>query len=241
MSLQDAPPLEARSLSRKRNGNAILERIDLTVSSGEIVSLLGANGSGKTTLLHCLAGRLRPCTGDVLWFGVSPLRRPASHSQVGLAAHETFLYPELTARENLLFAARMYGVIAPEQRVADLLSLSQLESHAERAAGRLSKGMRQRLSLARALIHAPPIVILDEPFTGLDSASREWLERWLGELREQRHAVCFTSHDEEQSRRVADRRFKLRGGGLIPVPQRSLTLRIERPDSDRRATRAGSA
>jgi len=241
MSTHDTPPLEARSLSRNRDESTILARIDLTVASGEIVALLGANGSGKTTLLHCLAGCLAPTTGQVLWFGLSPQRRPSSHRQVGLAAHETFLYPELTARENLLFAARMYGLIGPQHRVAELLSTSQLDAHAERAAGRLSKGMRQRLSLARALVHSPPIVILDEPFTGLDTASREWLEGWLDELREKGHAICFTSHDDEQSRRVADRRFELRGGHLLPLPQRHSSFHRERLDSEILITKARSA
>jgi len=211
-------PLEARALSRLRNGRMILDQVDLTMACGQIVALLGANGCGKTTLLHCLAGCLRPTAGQVLWFGQSPQRRPASHRLVGLAAHEACLYSELSAAENLLFAARMYGVDEPQRRVEQLLCDTQLASHSARPAGRLSKGMRQRLSLARALVHAPPIVLLDEPFTGLDVASREWLEGWLDQQRDQGRAVCFTSHDEEQSLRFADQRFELCDGRVLPLP-----------------------
>lgn len=212
-----APPLAARALSRRWNGTLVLDQVDLVVAAGEIVALLGANGSGKTTLLQCLAGRLRPSAGAVAWFGESPARRPERHRLIGFAAHETAIYPELSARENLLFAARMYGVAGPHARVTELLSATQLAAHAARPAGRLSKGMRQRLSLARALIHAPPIVILDEPFTGLDAASRDWLEGWCRDFRRQQCALCFTSHDEEQTRRLADRRLELRGGRLLPA------------------------
>jgi len=220
LPLADVPPLEACSLSRTRNGITILEGVDLTISAGEIVALRGANGSGKTTLLHCLAGCLRPTTGEVLWFGQSPRRRLASRSYVGLAAHETFLYSELTARENLTFAARMYHVSGAEQRAEEMLCASQLESHAEQPAGRLSRGLQQRLSLARALIHAPPIVILDEPFSSLDAASHKWLEGWIGELGQQGRAVCFTSHDEDQSCRLAKRQLELRDGRLRPLARR---------------------
>ena len=105
----DSVPIEARQLTRTMDGYLILNRINLTISAGEVVALLGANGAGKTTLLRCLAGRLRSCSGQVLWYGASPRRRPASHRLVGFAGHESLLYLELTAAENLLFAARMYG------------------------------------------------------------------------------------------------------------------------------------
>lgn len=210
------PPLEARGLTRRRGDSLILSQVDLQVEAGQIVALQGANGSGKTTLLHCLAGLLRPHAGQVLWLGESPLRRPACRQHVGLVAHDTYLYPELSARENLLFAARMHGVAHPLDRVNAQLEATDLTHVATRAAGRLSQGMRQRLSLARALIHEPPIVILDEPFTGLDPVGRDWLERWLLELRRVGRAICFTSHDDAQSQRVADLRFELRARSLIP-------------------------
>jgi cytochrome c-type biogenesis protein CcmF len=207
-------PLEALSLSRECGGAPILDRIDMHLEAGEIVALLGANGAGKTTLLHCLAGRLRPTSGQVLWFGESPHRRPDLHRLIGLAAHESYLYSELTSLENLLFAARMQGVESPRKRAAQLLAATGLERRADTAVRRLSKGMRQRLSIARALVHDPPLVILDEPFAGLDEVSRRWLEGWLRELRADRRAICLTSHDGAQSQRLADRVFELCDGRL---------------------------
>ena len=208
-------PLEAKNLSRQMGDRLVFERVDLTISRGEIVALVGTNGAGKTTLLRCLAGRLRPSFGDVLWFGTSPQRRPATHHLVGFVAHESSLYPELTVHENLLFAARMYGIASNRYRIDELLKNIGLDGWANHTIRRLSRGVRQRVSLARALVHDPPIVILDEPFSGLDSAGRLWLERWLSDRRMQDQAICFTSHDEQQCCRVADRRLELRDGKLM--------------------------
>jgi ABC-type multidrug transport system ATPase subunit len=196
------------------NGRSVVLQADLAVRPGEIVSLTGANGAGKTTLLRCLAGRLRPTAGMVLWFGHAPC--PARHPLIGFAAHEGHLYPELTAGENLLFAARMYALPQPHERVTELLEKTGLSRQAGGAAGRLSQGQRQRLSLARALVHDPPIVLLDEPFAGHDAAGRAWLEDWLWELRAQQRAIMYSTHDERQSRSLADRTLELDGGRLQP-------------------------
>jgi heme ABC exporter ATP-binding subunit CcmA len=196
------------------NGQSVLERAELAISPGELVALVGTNGAGKTTLLRCLAGRLRPASGEVLWFGVSPMSRPASHRLIGVVAHESFLYPELTAGENLLFAARMYGLGRPRQRVAEMLEKAGLTRRAGQTVGRLSQGLQRRLSLARALVHDPPIVILDEPFAGLDAAGQVWLEQCLWELRERRRAIVFSSHDRQQCRDIANRTLELRDGRL---------------------------
>lgn len=207
-------PIEAQQLTRMLNGRRIVDQIDLIIAAGEIVVLFGVNGAGKTTLVRCLTGSLRPTTGQVLWFGVSSAHRPAAHRQLGFASHESLVYPELSARENLLFAARMYGVTRPDERVALLLETSGLGKWGEHAAARLSTGLRQRLSIARALIHDPPIVIMDEPFAGLDREGRQRLERSLAALRDHGRAICITGHDEEQCGRIADRQFELSGGAL---------------------------
>ena len=212
-----AAPLVARQLSRAMNGRAVVHQADLAIRPGEIVSLTGANGAGKTTLLRCLAGRLRPTAGSVFWFGHAPC--PARHGLIGFAAHEGHLYPELTASENLLFAARMYVLPHPHERVTELLARTGLSRQAGQAAGRLSQGQRRRLSLARALIHDPPIVILDESFAGLDAAGHVWLEEWLLELRARERAIVFSTHDERQSRSLGDRTLVLDGGRLHSATQ----------------------
>jgi heme ABC exporter ATP-binding subunit CcmA len=194
------------------NGRPVVVRADLVVQPGELVALTGANGAGKTTLLRCLAGRLQPTAGEVLWFGRAP--RPDCHPLIGFAAHEGHLYPELTASENLLFAARMYSLPQPQQHVVEMLEQAGLARHSGQAAGRLSQGLRQRLSLARALVHDPPILLLDEPFAGLDATGRAWLENWLWELRTRQRAIIFSSHDDEQCRALADRKLELQSGRL---------------------------
>jgi heme exporter protein A len=211
----DGVPLEARQLTRMLEDRPIINRIDVSISAGEMVALVGANGAGKTTLLRCLAGRMRPTAGEVLWYGASFYRQPARHQLIGFAGHESFLYLELTARQNLLFAARMCGVKQAEQRANEMLQKVGMPTEADQPAGRMSRGMRQRLSLSRALVHDPPIVILDEPFSGLDAVSRQWLEEWLAELRAMGRAILFTSHDEDQCRRIADRKFELKCGRLL--------------------------
>lgn len=207
------PALEARALTFVRDRRPLLRELQLSVAPGEFVAVLGDNGAGKTTLLHCLAGLLRPAAGEILWCG----RRagtPAARWLVGLLSHETGLYPALTAWENLLFAARMSGVRRPAGRAAQLLSAAGLVKQAGQQAGRLSRGLRQRLALARAVIHDPPIVLLDEPFTSLDQGGRAWLEEFLRALTANRRAIVTTSHDAAQSRRLADRVLRLESGRL---------------------------
>jgi heme exporter protein A len=222
----DEAPLLARNLTRAMNGHLVLDRAELAVRAGEVVALLGENGAGKTTLLKCLAGRLRQTAGEVLWFGTSPQGRPESHRLVGFAAHESFLYPELSAGENLLFAARMFGLAPPQQRVADMLALAGLSRRAKQPAGRLSQGLKKRLSLVRALLHDPPIVILDEPFAALDDGGRQWLEDLLADLRSRKRAIIFASHDRPHCCRIAGRLLELRGGRIDKPLETGNWLRV---------------
>lgn len=221
----EAGPLVARQLTRSMNGQPVLDRAELAIGPAELVALVGTNGAGKTTLLRCLAGRLRPTAGEVLWFGLSPAGRPDRHRLIGFAAHESFLYPELTASENLLFAARMYGLTQPRQRVGEMLAKTGLTRLAGRVAGRLSQGLRQRLSLARALVHDPPIVLLDEPFAGLDAAGHVWLEEFLVELRNRGRAIIFSTHDDRRCRWLADRVLDLHAGRLHVKAERTAHAR----------------
>jgi heme ABC exporter ATP-binding subunit CcmA len=186
--------LEARSLSAVRGNRTVFQGVNLGLSPGEIVALVGGNGVGKTTLLHCLTGVLRPSGGEILWQGKPCRRSPAARRLVGLVGHESGLYPALTVRENLFFAARMWHLDNPEERVADLLGKIELEGRAAQMTEQLSRGLRQRLALSRALIHDPAVVLLDEPYTSLDNDGQRWLTDFLGELRKRSRAVLLTTH-----------------------------------------------
>lgn len=204
--------LEAQGLTVVRGRQVVLRDVDLAIAPGQIVAIFGSNGAGKTTLLHCLAGLLRPANGQVHWFGEAATYPSAARRLIGFLCHETGLYPALTARENLLFAGRMCGVDQPADRAAELLSAVGLQRYARQRPGCLSRGMRQRLAVARAVFHDPPILLLDEPFTSLDPDGHNWLAQFLDTARTNDRAIVIASHDEEQSRWLADRHLRLHAG-----------------------------
>ena len=171
-------------MTKRFGRRLVLDEIDLEVAAGESIVLTGANGAGKTTLLRAMAALIRPSSGEVLWFGEKAGGRHESRRRIGMVAHENRLYPHLTLRENLVFAARMCDVARPQDRAESLLETVGLLAHGDRTPPVLSKGMRQRLSLARALIHDPPILLLDEPFEGLDADAEQWLTGLLQEMRQ---------------------------------------------------------
>jgi len=193
----------------------VLRDVDLAVAPGESVALMGANGAGKSTLLKCLAGAVRPSTGQVRWFGNSVARSPVVRRQIGFVGHECGLYTEMTALENLMFAGRMYGVECVGDRAWELLAAIGLEPQADRLVGQLSQGMRRRLAIARALVHEPLLILLDEPFASLDAEGRRWLERFFQRWRCAGRTVCFASHDARQSHVLADRIVRLDAGRIV--------------------------
>jgi heme ABC exporter ATP-binding subunit CcmA len=213
---QQPSALEARNLSVMRDNRVVIHGVNLTLASGEIVALVGCNGVGKTTLLQCLAGALRPAGGEVLWQGESDRFSPAARKLVGFVGHESSLYLALTAQENLLFAGRMSGIDEPEKRTSNLLSLAGLEDHAAKKMAQLSRGMRQRLAVCRAVIHDPAIVLLDEPFTSLDGDGRNWLTSFLCEMRKRNRAILLTTH-EHVGNEFVDRFMNLRADGLQEI------------------------
>ncbi len=206
--------IQTHRLWKSFRGQIVLREIDLEIASGECVALTGGNGAGKSTLLRCLAVLARPTAGNVFWFGQPAAAHPGQRSMVGMVAHESCLYAHLTVNENLLFAARMYAVTRPARRAGQLLEQTGLRSLADQPVRQISKGMQRRLALARAWIHEPPILLLDEPFSGLDAASCDWLAAWIMNARDGGRTVCFATHDHEQAARLADRTLTLSGGLL---------------------------
>jgi ABC-type multidrug transport system ATPase subunit len=203
-------------LSKSFGRHAVLDRIDWQVAEGQCVVVTGANGSGKSTLLGCLASLVRPTSGEVRWFGRPAAGDPAARRLLGMVAHENRLYPHLTLRENLVFAARMYDAPGPHRRADQRLQDAGLARHADRMPPTLSKGMRQRAAVARALIHDPPILLLDEPLAGLDAQGTDWLLGCLLDLRARGRTLCLVLHDEAKAARLAHTIVELRSGRLEP-------------------------
>jgi len=188
----------------KRFGRAIaLRGVDFEAPGSHCLAVLGPNGAGKSTLLRLVAGLARPTSGSVRIDGKAP-DEAGTRARIGYIGHATLIYPTLTARENLLFAGRVYGVEDTPGRADRLLEEEGLASVAHRPAGDFSRGMAQRLSIARSLMHDPSVVLLDEPFTGLDRRSAERLQQRIAALRDDGRTLLLVSHDVEQASAVAD-------------------------------------
>jgi heme exporter protein A len=227
--------VRARGLTKRFGPLAALHALDLTLAAGETVALLGPNGAGKSTLLRLLAGLARPSGGTValgaaaemINRGQTPIdhSRSAQRASVGLVAHATFLYAQLSARENLAFAARLYGVAAPAARAAELIASHELAPVADRAAGTLSRGWAQRVAIARAVVHEPRLLLLDEPFSGLDPRAADKLAERLAEQRGGSRAVVLVTHELARAAQLATRALVLvrgRARALEPAALASL-------------------
>ncbi|MCA9192255.1 MAG: heme ABC exporter ATP-binding protein CcmA [Planctomycetales bacterium] len=188
--------IEAHALSKHVDGQAILVRVDLQLECGQCIALMGDNGAGKTTLLKCLAAIKKPSSGTVCWFGRPAATEVSERRLIALKPHEDCLYTHLTAYENLMFAARMIGLPNPANRSQDILWKLGLSRVSDTPVRQLSKGMRQRLGFGRAVIHDPPIWLLDEPFAGLDDSSRNQILQIIREKRRTGGAICFSTHQD---------------------------------------------
>jgi heme exporter protein A len=190
-----------------------LAGVTLELHAGTICGLLGQNGAGKSTLLAILATLLRPTSGEVR-YGAVPHDRAARglRGTIGFVAHDSFLYGDLTARENLRLFARLYGLLDPEARGHELIARVGLEAAQDRVVRTYSRGMQQRLALARALLHDPQLLLLDEPFTGLDRSAVEMLKALLLERRAAGAILLLVTHDLEIAAEVCGHLAILRGG-----------------------------
>jgi heme exporter protein A len=180
--------------------------VDFSLSPGEFLTLFGPNGAGKTTLLRMLAGSLRPSAGEIR-LGGRPVERDDAgwRRAVGVLSHRSYLYPALTAGENLRLYARLYRLPDARPRVAEALAGVGLGERAEERVRTFSRGMVQRLALARTLLHEPEIVLLDEPYTGLDPHAAGMLRGVLERLKDGRRTVVLVTHNLSQGLELADR------------------------------------
>ena len=223
--------LRGQGVEKRYGRVAALRGVDFDLAPGEAVALLGANGAGKSSLLKILAGLSRPSAGALEaradGHPDTPLDRAGLRGAVGYVGHATLLYAELTARENLAFAARLHGQRPTRARLDAVLADFALDDVADRRAGTFSRGMAQRLAIARAVIHGPSVLLLDEPFTGLDELSAERLTGRLARLREARDGetaaptLVLVTHDPRRAVALTDRALVLHRGELCATPSRA--------------------
>lgn len=218
------PTLEARGLVREFGALRAVDGVSVSVAPGRILAVFGPNGAGKTTLIRMLGGGLRPTEGTVR-IGGRELRAgdPGRHRRIGVLSHRTFLYSYLTAEENLRFYGTLFALRDLDRRIPERLDRVGLADRASTRVERLSRGMRQRLSLARTLLHDPEIVLLDEPYTGLDPHAASTLREILAALKDGRRTVVLVTHNLSQGLLLADRvAIMVRGRIAVRKPAQGL-------------------
>lgn len=222
--IPDFDHVHLNDISRHFGRRRALSHVSLTAHAGEIVGLLGPNGAGKSTLIGVLATLVAPTSGEVR-YGDMPVRgRAELRHRIGLLAHELHLYQELTAHENLTFFAQLYGLDAREA-VPAALERAQLADRAHDEVLSFSRGMRQRLALERALLHHPRLVLLDEPFTGLDDSAVGLVADRLRRLAAEGCIVMMATHDLDLADGLVTRVALIRGGKLISDEAGGIGLR----------------
>jgi ABC-type multidrug transport system ATPase subunit len=212
--IPDFDSVRLDDISRHFGRRRALSRISLTARAGEIIGLLGPNGAGKSTLIGVLATLVAPTSGSLHFGDVVASGNALLRHRVGLLAHELHLYPELTARQNLTFFAQLYG-LAPHDAVAAALERAGLADRAGDQVAGFSRGMRQRLALERTLLHRPRLVLLDEPFTGLDDEAVSVVAGRLRRLAAEGCIVVVATHDLDLADGLVTRVVLIRGGKLI--------------------------
>ena len=196
--------IEIKDLSKDFGRVIALRKVDLLVESGEFVTVFGRNGAGKSTLLNLIGGITRPSEGQVRVFGDDP-QELANRKRLAVISHEVFLYDLLSALENLEFTAAMYGISNPAERIVQVLKDVGLYHRRFDITGTFSRGMLQRLTIARALLHEPGILLLDEPFTGLDQHAIALLTDLLAQQKTAGRTILLTTHDLHLGFALADR------------------------------------
>lgn len=188
--------IHARGLRKTFGWLDAVSGIDLDLPTGSYLTIFGPNGAGKTTLIKILAGLTKPTAGTVTVAGYDVLDGdPKFRGEIGVISHASCLYPDLTPLENLVFHARMYGLENPKEKAEEAIEAAGLQARINDRVRTFSRGMQQRISLARATIHNPSVLLLDEPFTGLDPRASNTLKEYLHSLHHEKRTILMTTHD----------------------------------------------
>ncbi len=213
--LPTQPAVHASSVTRIFGRRRAVDGVDVTLSAGDCLVLFGPNGAGKTTLLRLIAGLLDPSSGAVTVGGRSLRDDAGARGLVGLISHQSMLYGALTARENVEFAARLYGLTNPAAAATRALEQMRINDRRNTPVRALSRGLQQRVSIARAIVHEPSVVLLDEPYTGLDASGSAALTAMLHELRAAGAALLLVTHNVGEGLAVASHAAVMIGGRIV--------------------------
>lgn len=214
------PAIKTKKLSKVFGNRRAVDNVSIEVPQGAFLSIFGPNGAGKTTLLRILSTLSRPTSGEATLMGMDLKDEPdKARDHIGLISHNSMLYPDLTAEQNLLIYARLYGVENPEARVLELLEAVELKHRRLDVVRTFSRGMTQRLSIARALIHDPGVVFLDEPYSGLDPHAVEIFDGLIEQQREGRTLV-MVSHDLQKGFAMCTHALVLAKGKVVAFDEK---------------------
>jgi heme exporter protein A len=212
-----SPVVEAKGLYRSFGRKEALSGVSLTVHAGDCVALFGPNGAGKTTLLKTLAGLLRPTRGEASIEGHRLPGDAAVRSRIGIISHHSLLYDALTAGENVVFAAQLYRVNDPQAAAARALDRMGMSSRVNVPVRALSRGMQQRVSIARAMVHSPAVILADEPYSGLDDEGSRSLTALLTELRSSGAAMVVVTHNRAEGLSLATHSAEMMAGKIVSL------------------------
>ena len=212
--------VRASSLCKNFGRRVAVAGVDFALGAGDCLALFGPNGAGKTTLLRLIAGLLKPTRGTVLVRGVDVRRDASARAGVGLISHHSMLYAPLSGLENVEFTARLYGIGEPRAAARAALEAMLVLDRADVPVRLLSRGLQQRVSIARAMVHAPSVVLLDEPYSGLDDAGAQALTGMLRSLRDAGATLILVTHNVVEGLALATHAAVLSGGRFARFEQR---------------------
>lgn len=211
--------IEVNNLSKKFKNIKAVDNVNFKVSKGEILGLLGENGAGKTTTLRMIATMLKPTSGDAVIEGYSITKEPSKvRGEIGiLFGGEVGLYDRLTARENMMYFARLNGMNDEEAKesIENLINMLQMQEFIDRRVGKFSRGMKQKVAIARSIVHKPSVMLFDEPTIGLDVTASKIVQDFILSCKAENKSIIFSSHSMREVEKLCDRIIIIHKGKLI--------------------------